>query len=196
VANKSATAPVIDGKIDDSWAASAAYTFNTLVIGSVPSEEDPSAKFRLQWDEDNLYLLVDVTDPDKMVDNEPPAVWKDDSIEVYLDGDNSKSSKYDENDFQYMFRRSDQAVYELKADNTKGVVMAQSETDNGYVMEIRFPLSVIGAKAVSGSEVGFQIQLNDDDNGQNRDSQVIWWGSTDQAHNNPKTFGTIMLKTE
>jgi hypothetical protein len=196
IANKSTTAPVIDGKIDDSWDASAVYKINTLIIGSVPSEEDPSGRFRLQWDENNLYLLVDVTDPDKKIDNEPPAVWKDDSIEVYLDGDNSKAAQYDGNDHQYMFRRDDPAVYELKTDNTKGVVLAQTDTDNGYIMEIQFPWSVLGAKAANGAEVGFQIQINDDDNGQNRDSQITWWGTSDQAHNDPGTFGTLMLKAE
>jgi hypothetical protein len=62
----------------------------------------------MMWDDDNLYLLVEITDDE--IDVSSPNGWENDGIQIYFDGDNSKDvldecpsdfpGAYDEDDYQ------------------------------------------------------------------------------------------------
>lgn len=75
------TTPVIDGIMEESWQSITPSTINHEIV------RNPSitkASWRAQWDEDMLYLFVEVTD-DAIYS--PPAnqPWEGDGLELYLD---------------------------------------------------------------------------------------------------------------
>ena len=56
-------APVIDGEVDEIWADVPPYPVNTRIDGEdLSGPADASAQFRVLYDAENLYALVDVND--------------------------------------------------------------------------------------------------------------------------------------
>ena len=78
----------------------------------------------------------------------PKQGYQDDSVEVFIDADNSKAAKYGENDYQYIFvwDKTTPIMQETKHNRTEGVQYAMVTTDNGYRLEIKFPWSTLGTK--------------------------------------------------
>lgn len=100
--------PTIDSNIDILWNEFDAIKLNNWLSGSPVDPDDLSAYFKAIWDNENLYILVDVTD-DALI-NDSPEVWQDDAIEIYIDIDNNKLTSYGANDYQYNFSWNDQNV--------------------------------------------------------------------------------------
>ncbi len=54
--------PTIDGLKEALWDQTPSYPFQHVILGSIDNASDLSANFRALWDEENLYLLVEITD--------------------------------------------------------------------------------------------------------------------------------------
>ncbi|MFW5864028.1 MAG: Ig-like domain-containing protein [bacterium] len=170
--------------------------------GDVVTIEDCSAWVYVMHDGSNLYVAFDVTDDDVCYDYQdanPGAgshVWNDDCTEVFIDGDFDQDAT--EGGWQsavgdrswnegmqphfgvwkdsYWDRDRDQLGVEWWA--------ATSHTLSGYVTEYRFPLSTIdsadGESTTSilqpGEIFGFNVLVNDDDGGGDREDQVALAG--------------------
>jgi hypothetical protein len=160
------------------------------------SPSDLAANFKAMWDEDNLYVLIDVTDDKLVNDSSPDEWWFDDSAEVYIDADNSKSNQYDDDDAQYHFdwdKANPTMGVHQQHGRMENVEFAMVTTDKGYRTEIKFPWKTLGVKPVPGSSIGLDIQVNDDDDGGQRDTKLAWHDSHDNAWDNPQAFGNAVL---
>lgn len=190
---KADTPPVIDGKADDIWSAAHRYDCKNVVFSPLSSDDDLSANFKAMWDEDNLYLLVDVTDDDLI--NDSDEFWLDDGIELFIDADNSKSENYGRNDYQYCFQwdRNNPTLIEDKQGNTANVKFAMVTTANRYVTEIKLPWATLGVKPAPGVTIGLDVHIDDDDGGGDRDSKVLWHATEDVAYLHPSAFGNAQL---
>ncbi|QFU77347.1 sugar-binding protein [Halioglobus maricola] len=84
--------PLIDGIDSDSvWQAGEWRPIDKPMVGTLPAADDFSARYKLRWDERNLYLLVEITD-DVLIDSTPNPLeryWEDDTLEVFVDADAS-----------------------------------------------------------------------------------------------------------
>ncbi|MHC4557906.1 MAG: LamG-like jellyroll fold domain-containing protein, partial [Planctomycetota bacterium] len=89
--------PVIDGEYDGIWAAASTQSFVPL--------DDPanaSGSWKVLYDSENLYVMVDITDDS--LQNDSASSWQDDSVEVYFDGGNTKvDTPLSGDDHQYTF---------------------------------------------------------------------------------------------
>lgn len=169
-------------------------------------------------DGEYLYVLV-VVDDDGRRWRDSPAVWNDDSIELFIDGDNSKSTTYGADDFQRLIpltapgetRRSiDTGIVngffssqaQLSIDfatgpgvGPRGIRRPRFEQD---VYELRVELASAGI--VPGRPFGFELQVNDDDDGGNRDAKWGWAHPTrtdediDGTYLDPSLMGTALLE--
>lgn len=193
LALKTAEKPVIDGISEQLWQACPAAELNNVVSGFVENEQDLSAEYKLCWDEQNLFVFVQITDNVRM-DDSGTSISDDDGIELYVDLDNSKNTSYGVDDFKYRFAYNDSMVYERIHNAVQGVNFAMVPTDDGYLTEISFPWTTFGIPPRDNYLIGFEIQVNDDDDGGARDAKIAWWGMEDNAHQNPSAFGTIKLK--
>ncbi len=188
------------GKSQNLWARSKFREVANLVTGDIDDKEDLSAKWRSSWDDDHLYVWVDVKD-DKLV-QDSPHTWADDSIEIYLDLDNSRRKKYDgNNDLKLSFRMKDKTVtidgikpslHSRKIANNIGFVM--TALPKGYRLEAAIPWEILKVKPRLNQHIGFEVQVNDDDTGKNRDGKIAWNAKVDKAWKNPKMFGGLVLK--
>ncbi|MCJ7779155.1 MAG: hypothetical protein MUP16_12695, partial [Sedimentisphaerales bacterium] len=189
-------APVIDGTADEGiWPVPDAcrYKLENVIYSSVSSASDLSADYRAMWDQNNLYLFVDVRDD--VLKNDSDEYYNDDAIEVFIDADNSKSGEYGENDYQYYFAwdETKPIMGETKHNHTEGVEFVLMKTDNGYRLEVKFPWTTLGIKPSTGSKIGLDIHVNDDDDGGERDSKLTWRDKNDTAWQNPQFLGTAEL---
>ena len=193
LALKTAASPVIDGWQDDLWESHAWAELDNVISGSVSSEQDLSARFKLCWDDERIYLFIAVRD-DVRIRDSGTTISDDDGLELYIDLDNSKDSSYGMDDFKYRFAYGDSTVIERVHNAINGVQFVMLDSEDGYHTEISVPWATLGKPPQANALIGFEVQVNDDDDGGSRDAKIAWWGKTDIAHQNPSAFGTIKLK--
>jgi xyloglucan-specific exo-beta-1,4-glucanase len=181
----------IDGTVEAAWSAATSYSLGKTT-GTVSGASDCSASYKALWDSTNLYVLIDVTDNTKI--NESVNAWDDDSVELYLDGGNNKTTAYDANDRQYVYGWGDATVIEGGGRSTTGVTFAKADpTSTTYRIETKIPWSTLGVTAAANNLIGIDVHVDDDDDNGARDGKVIWNDGTDQAWTNPSLFGTGKL---
>ncbi len=193
-----AIAPVIDGTVDAVWASSVATT-QTLWRSDggyvVPSAADATVSWKGLWDSTNLYMLFEVTD-DVLIEYETaiatPKNYQDDSIEFYLDPDNSKGGgsgapNYDGiNDACYRINVRDNTVTNNGNSFTGselGLTVGQTDGGDGggWIVELQIPWSNLGGTpGWNGHLMGMTVWYNDDDlgGGANRQSCGAWYDGT------------------
>jgi tetratricopeptide (TPR) repeat protein len=183
-------APTIDGSVDDVWTGAAAQTIGHVAYTPPSSQADLSADFKTLYDKEALYFLVDVTD-DQLVSDSVES-WLDDGVEIFIDADNSKSNVYGDHDYQFHFDwdSTAPAVGESHHNQTAGVQYAFARRDGGYRLEAKIPWSTLGVTPAPGKRIGLDVQVNDDDDGGDRDSKIMWHAQRDTAWQQPSVFGT------
>jgi hypothetical protein len=154
----------------------------------------------MTYDANNLYIFADVTDDTKI--NDSANDWEDDGVEIYIDLGNSKPGSYGANQYQYVFTWTNNmaantatSIAETKHGATAGVVSKQTSSASGYMMEIQIPWSAMGGASMPapGAYMGFDMSVNDDDDGGTRDNQLSWNDASYGEWNNPSLFGTVQF---
>lgn len=187
-------APAIDQTIEALWDKAPAAAITKTSVGVMPAGF--SASWKTMYDNTYLYLLVQVKDSKKF--NDSGADWyQDDNIEIFFDGNNSKSNTYDgANDYQIAFRYNDAVVHAGSGNmNVSGITFAMQDKTDGYNLEARIPWSAIGTTAATGKSIGFEVAVDCDNDGNTRDAQVAAFSATGTAYQNPSVFGTVSLAT-
>jgi Carbohydrate family 9 binding domain-like/Glycosyl hydrolase family 99/Secretion system C-terminal sorting domain len=185
------TAPTIDQTIEATWTKAPIANLTKVSFGTFPTDFTGS-RWRAMYDATYLYVLVEVKDNTKT--NDSGVNWYlDDAVEIFIDGNNSKGTSYDgNNDFQIAFRYNDAAVYAGSgAIATAGISFAMQDIAGGYNLEARIPWSALNTTPSLGKSFGFEISVDDDDNGGTRDAQVSAFSTAGTAYNNPSIFGTV-----
>jgi len=187
-------APVIDGKVDAVWSQAVILPLGTTIDGAAPSgPADASAQFREMYDTDNLYVLVDVND--SQLKNDSSSAYLDDSVEIYIDGDNTKAAPgLTGNNRQYTFGWT---ATDIQGTNTNitGIVFAQVNTPTGWRIEIKIPWqSLKGTQAPVGKLVGVDCFYNDDDDGlDTRERQIAWHSTIGNDWQTAASWGTALV---
>jgi gliding motility-associated-like protein len=182
------TAPAIDGTIDAVWGNYITNPLTKIPVGSISGAADLSATYQTMRDATNLYILVNINDDVVRFDGGNP--WDDDGVEVFIDMGNDKNTSYGANDFQYAFVWNS-GITEYKHNATSGVTFGQASKAGGYIIEIKIPWTTLGGAPNNGDLIGFDVHVNDDDDGGGRDSKIAWNDAIDIAFNNPSGFGTV-----
>ena len=192
--------PVIDGIREDVWSASEEHDILKLDADNQPdSDADCSGIWWALWDSDYLYVFVDVKD--EVLQNDSGESWQDDSVEIYFDADNDKPTSYVSTGDEYQYRAAwntevpEFQEYHHGNRSVPGVEFILTETDDGYTVEVKFPWEALYTedKPTLGDLMGFDVMINDDDDGGGRDTQLSWFSTGNQAWNNPSVFGTVVL---
>ncbi len=143
--------PTIDGLVDLEWEV--AQEIGSLRVKGGTTLNNASVK--TMWDEKQLYILAQVQDND-LVGEDPTNTYQNDSVEIYIDEGEERSSPYDSNDVKvnvdYMTRMSGINIPE-------NVDKAVTLTDFGYLVEFAIPWTTIAPQI--GTRIGFDAQVND-----------------------------------
>ena len=97
--------PTIDGNAEDQvWQRAEWLPLDQVWIGAPVSSVDFAGRYKILWDENNLYVLAEITD-DTLMDIHPDGLlkyWDDDCLEIFLDEDASGGNhQYNYNAFAY-----------------------------------------------------------------------------------------------
>jgi len=190
--------PTIDGIMEESWLPVTSHKLEKRIVGTPASDADLSASFRGKWDQDHIYILVEVKDSILINDSEDQPL-EDDAVAVFIDGNNDRATAYDANDHQYIFRWNDTTVYEYQKDwqpdNPAGITFAQDTTAQGYIMEIQIAWDAIGVAPDNRSLFGMDIHIVDDDTGGSPDKKIAWISPSHLPGPHQSTFGTVLLNS-
>ncbi len=175
---------------------------------------------------DGTYLYVLVISDDAglhLADTDDQIkIWKDDGIELYIDGNNSKLDSYDGvDDYQISINLMDlvgasnnsytDTTRFTQATNSatlpsdlifatglrKGPQSPRNNAGRQDVYEIRIKISELNIRI--GQLFGIELQINDDDTGGSRDTKWGWKhppgtaDTNDMTWQNPSHMGTAML---
>jgi hypothetical protein len=205
--------PTMDGELDDDAWQSASWEFVDYTHGSVPSDNDidASMEFACVADADYIYFAYRVRD-DVVYSGENTAcdVWKDDSIEFYIDECYERAPSYDGNEAQITVGAENIGVTEqsdivfggcggpFQGPDTQSISYSVT-MDGGWMGELAVPLKPEGGWSIDradGQIIGFNAHYNDDDDGGERDHKLIWSAKDmeyDLSWTDPEKFGELQF---
>ena len=190
-----------DGAYLGEWAAATRFDTdgNPLAIDRFMVDggtDEADGRVRRRWaavhDGDYLYVLV-VVDDEGLRFRDSDALWNDDSVELYLDGDNSKSAVHDEDDVQRSLPLVAAGTQDTGVDEgiVPGFFLSPVPIEIDFatgpglgppglgargaaqdVYELRVGLA--SANIVPERPFGFELQVNDDDDGGTREGKWGW----------------------
>ncbi|MCK5812621.1 MAG: hypothetical protein KAH03_00115 [Cocleimonas sp.] len=177
------------------WNHKTAIKLTNIIGGGLGGSKDLSAVWQAKWDQQFLHIRVDTLDDFYVRDSDAP--WADDSIEIFIDADGSRSASFDgKNDFHLIFRWKDQKVnlsHNSASRRDMGIQQTMTRSNHGMILEAAIPWQSLGVNPTEGHAIGIDIQVNDDDNGNDRDSKLAWHAKRDDAWKNPQRFGRLVL---
>jgi len=184
------TTPVIDGQLSD-WPVGESIELNRdtsySFTGRIDNSADLSSLIRSGWDDQHVYFAIQVTDDVVLADSTD--VWRDDGVEIGLDGLNDQYA-WGWDDHQYTVV-VDGRLGDRGAEAT-GVAAGVAEYAGGYSIEIAIPMSkLLSGSPISGTVMGFTIGLHDDDDGDSWDAYLIWQGTNTSTL--PEEFGDLVF---
>jgi len=207
------TAPVIDGIIDyGEWNDAATHDsagqrnwIDNLIVHERGDYSDYGPCTFWSAMHDGTYLYIRVSNHEEPRHHElwqdSEYAYRDDSIEIFLDGDNSKQSSFDGVDDYMMALRYDDSMpvdWGIRGSRrdlqfTYATSQAFHQTDDYAHYEIAIRMDSAGI--YPGDLVGLEIQINEDDDGGDRDAKWSWAERTSEhrAWFDPSAFGTVKL---
>ncbi len=220
-----ASAPLIDGIEDLVWGNATIrdrsgdlLQIDNLMIdqGATRLDGDTEYAWKAMHDGENLYLLIygEGRNGQSPFGDSSPDEWNDDAIDVFWDPDNSKLSDYDGIDDSHLLLPLLQLDGQANRSGQVGtrfftgfnsVVLDPSSVEfvacpcpgSRAVWEIRMGL---GANRMElDTVIGFEIQLADDNDGDERDAKWGWFhpsrsdADVDNTWQNPAFMSTMRL---
>jgi len=214
-----ASAPRIDGLWDTSiWPTAqfrdrnrARLDIKNLMVdfGATQDDQQPGYRWGAMHDGVNLYLMIFT---ESVRDGQTPTsdsvlAYKDDAIDIFIDGDNSKNRSYDGvNDFHMiipMFEKDSTFIpadsrslarRDVAGDNALEVppgleystCLCDDSSVGEYTLEVKIPLAEVGITV--GQPFGIEIQYNDDIDGGERDAKWGWFHPSKTPEGPPADF--------
>lgn len=172
-------------KIDSAWDSVPAFLVNKSTSTSADENGAVKVEFKVMWQEDMLYILMNVTDPH--LDDTSATSYEQDSVEVFLDEGNHRKGVYEEDDGQYRLNFNNV----LSADHGSVVPVTRTIiTDTGFVAEMAIPL--LGTAEI-GQIMGLDIRYNNITSGGAR-MLLNFWDMTDTGWKDTAVFGLLELE--
>ena len=207
--------PVIDGLGNEAcWESATWYKMDHRWLGEEFDSLDFQGRFKLAWNENQLFLLVEVID-DSLIDIYPSwddNWWNDDCVEIFIDENNSDGNhQFNHNAFAYHVLL-DYNVVDLGPDQKPHLYNNHVETKrtndgNSYTWE--FAINVFKdtyvdgkennekVKLVEKKELGFMLAYCDNDRSKTRENFVgslpIEGEEKDRGWIDAGVFGTLRL---
>lgn len=205
----------LDGKAtENAWYSAQWHALDQNWLGEAYTHSDFKGRYKLCWDENQLYLLVEITD-DVLYDQQKDPLkryWDDDCVEIFIDEDNSGGlHQYSHNAFAYHIA-IDGNVVDIAPDREPNLyndhVTTKINTEGKvslWEMSIRlYPDSFIDQgstrpqKLKQNNKVGFALAYCDNDGSKERENFIgsvfIPGEDKNQGWIDADVFGTLVLK--
>ncbi|MBT2658918.1 endo-1,4-beta-xylanase [Bacillus sp. ISL-18] len=175
--------PAIDGTVDDIWKNAPELPVNHYL----QAWQGANGVSKVLWDKENLYILTQVSD--SSLDKSSPNPWEQDSVEVFVDENNAKTSSYENGDGQYRVNFNNETSFN-PGSIANGFKSATHLSGNSYVVEMKIPFKTVTPQ--HNSKIGFDVQINDGKDG-TRQSSATWNDTTGNGYQDTSVFGVLTL---
>ena len=212
---KADTPITLDGNaIENTWHLAQWHPLDQIWLGESYPYEDFSGRYKLSWDEEQLYLLVEITD-DVFYDQRKDPLkryWDDDCIEIFIDEDNSGGlHQYSHNAFAYHIAL-DGNVVDIGPDRephlyNDHISVHGTEVDGTRIWEMGISLfsdnfvddgSNTPVKLEKNKKIGFALAYCDNDGSEERENFIgsvfVPGEDKNQGWIDADIFGTLILK--
>jgi hypothetical protein len=152
-----------------------------------PPNPDLRAEFRPCWDETNLYLHVQVTDKSPLKNNHKgDSLWAADAVELFVGaGELDNGGNMIFSDRHILLGASDSPsvhILDHAEDSAKCRVLAVKDVSgDGYVLQVAIPWEVLGVEPKPGTDMKFDVMVDNSDDGDARLQQLAWNGSAQNS---------------
>lgn len=206
-----AAAPVLDGSLAE-WTSAPAWS-STFLVFQAPSwngSDDLQATWRLAWDDNYLYVGVEVIDDIHVQTQSGNQIYRGDSVDMQVDtnreGDYGPQLSPD--DFQFTLSPGDFAALPPSAFRSQGstggqivdapgghhVTMAAQRTAVGYNVEAAIPWSDLHMAPAAGLILGLALNANDNDTPGTAVQEVMKSHVSTRTLTDPTGWGTLILR--
>jgi endo-1,4-beta-xylanase len=175
--------PTIDGSVDSVWSKAPEMKLDTKQM----AWSGATGTAKALWDDDNLYVLVQVRDDQLNKSN--PNAWEQDSVEVFVDENNGKTANFQDDDGQYRVNFENAASFN-PAEIAAGFESKVTVSGTNYTVEMKIPFKKV--KPANNAKIGFDAQINDAKDG-NRISVNAWNDPSGQGYQDTSVFGELTL---
>jgi hypothetical protein len=192
----------IDGNIDEFSSANSVSFWDLVPDRGADSN---SATVWSMWDENYLYFAYQVEDTklNSEVTSSGDEIWKDDNLEIFIDGDNDHNewvgtntddSKYFVNLRNVLDSEGALAGAMQSAVVLNGSLNSNSDTDTGYTIELAIPWTAVGKTPSEGLRLGSNLCAGDLDLPEDGYQYYDWAGiDPDTYSNNTYRWGDLIL---
>ncbi|SDT95096.1 Carbohydrate family 9 binding domain-like [Verrucomicrobium sp. GAS474] len=174
-----------------------------LVQGVVVNGQTFAATFKLCWDDANLYLLADVTDPTPMRNGygqKGAALWLGDGLEIFLGTEEVGAGgplRFTDRHLLVGATGPGKAAVHFAgrtAEQQTPVEAVVVPGGSGCTIEAAIPWAALGLASPPrpGIEFRFDLGVNDSADGRNRRAQLMWNG-TDKNSGDRTRWGRLKL---
>ena len=209
LAAKEAEKVTPDGVIEDEWLKADKIDISAdtnFVEGTIRDNDDLSAEVRALWDKGNIYLLIDVKDHVPANNRyEKWDLWKGDCVELFISVDPAKIQEkgYTSSDFQILIGSNgsmwvcNQAKCGVRNNTPVLSYVAVKKKEHGYTLEAKISVTNFWDKPLrtfkKGDILGFDIAINDLDDGGMRKGKLVWNG-TEEGYKDSAVWGRLKLE--
>jgi hypothetical protein len=215
IAHKTLAPIVIDGCSKDSiWTRVDWYAMNYLWMGENVDSMDYHGRFKLAWDREYLYVLVEIIDENlnPTLGNGIGNYWKGDYVEVFIDEDKSGGiHKFNHQAFAYHVSTEGHAIDKNTSQETvffdDHIEVKRSQEGNRYIWEMAIQLfnnqfdenatDNVSEKITNQKSIGFSIAYGDNDGNNTREnfmgSKKNHGQNNDDGYINSDVFGSILF---
>lgn len=175
--------PTLGEDIDEIWDEA-----STLPIDRFQDAHNvATGEAKVLWDDENLYVKVDVNDTE--LDKSSSEAHEQDSVEVFIDEQNTKAASYGEGHGQYRVNFDNEQSFD-PTDIEEGFESVTVVDGTNYTVQMKIPFKTTDVE--NGHTIGFDVQINDASNG-SRDGVAIWNDQSGMGWSDPSVFGNIEL---
>jgi len=214
-AHKSKSPIKIDGCSKDViWSSLNWYDMNYLWMGNRVDSVDYHGRFKLSWNSQFLYILVEVVDEklNPTLGNGLDNYWKGDYVEVFIDEDKSGGNhKFNHQAFAYHVSTEGHTIDKNTLKETvffdEHVEVMRSQEGNKHLWEMAFKLfdkqfnentaNNIPVEIFAQKSIGFSIAYGDNDGNNIREnfmgSKETHGNNNDEGYINSDVFGSILF---
>jgi lysophospholipase L1-like esterase len=169
------------------------------VCGNIPDSNDFQASFRMAWNEEGIFFLVEIKDDSLYED--PDHFWKGDGLEIFL-SQGRGSSNIHQVSVRPGFDLPDSIAAIIAYDHLRSVSVNTAETSTvfysrktapGYLLEGMVPFEMISLEPHPDLAMAIQLYLNDADREDDPDNFSLPWYSVRESYRNPYAFQSVTL---
>ena len=165
--------------------------------GSWDDAGDCSGIFYVLWDDEYVYMGVEVKDDKLSMNKTDGDIWNADCVEVFFATTNAVSDHSEHYQFGLNANGQTWNWCNMDSDGQSAIdylQVAVSETDDGYILEAALEHGQLLSLDFSvGSVIGFHPVIDDTDDS-DREIQITWTGL--EAHDQSQGYGQIVLSGE